>query len=471
MELHNLLARQMNRLEVSYDTVPDDLKKWQELIEKVSKAYVEADQERYLIERSMELSSRELLDLNKKLETAQQIAGLGYWVYDRAKEKITLSKELYSLFGLQVGEPLPSFEGFMEMIHEDERSHHREVVERAFSEGIQYEDEIRMQRPEGDYRWYYIFGRPILSEESGIILTGIAMDITRRKKAEEELALLNQQLVVAARQVGMADIASITLHNIGNVLSSASVSTELLKENIEQPHYQRLFAIINMLKEKLPTISEFLTQDAKGKLIPSYLITLGEYIQKDVQKIDEEIVVLKKQIQHIKDIIGTQNNISHARGMTEKVLLGDVIESALQLSANSRKFKDIKITKDFEANFRIVVDKTKLLQALVNLIQNAKEAVSANEESTPRQISIVIQKDQNNRHVEIKVEDNGIGILEENLTKVFSFGFSTKKDGHGFGLHSSAIAANEMGGSLSVESKGFGKGATFILTLPLMVPS
>ncbi len=135
MELHKLLSRQLNRLGLSYDLLPTDLERWQELIEKISKAYVEADQERYLTERSMDLSSHELLSLNKRLEEAQHIAGLGYWVYDRAKSKITLSKELHFLFGLAEGEPIPTFDEFMQMVHEDQRAPLQALVERAFSEG------------------------------------------------------------------------------------------------------------------------------------------------------------------------------------------------------------------------------------------------------------------------------------------------------------------------------------------------
>jgi signal transduction histidine kinase len=70
----------------------------------------------------------------------------------------------------------------------------------------------------------------------------------------------------------------------------------------------------------------------------------------------------------------------------------------------------------------------------------------------------------------IRVEDNGIGIPPENLTRIFSHGFTTRPDGHGFGLHIGAINAREMGGSLSVASEGTGRGATFTLILPMSPP-
>jgi signal transduction histidine kinase len=69
--------------------------------------------------------------------------------------------------------------------------------------------------------------------------------------------------------------------------------------------------------------------------------------------------------------------------------------------------------------------------------------------------------------VRVQVKDNGIGIAPENLVKIFSHGFTTKKEGHGFGLHTCALAARDMGGSLVAESEGLGRGATFTLELPI----
>ncbi len=471
MELHPLLVRQLNRLGLTSDKLHSEPKKWLELIEKVSKAYVEADQERYLIERSMDLSSRELLELNKKLETAQQTAGLGYWSYDKSTEKITLSKGLYTIFGLKHDEPLLTFEEFMQLVDGKQRSRFRELIEKAFSEEIDCEDEIQMQRPDGEYGWYYIYGRPLKDKTKKVILTGIAMDITGRRKAEEEVALLNQQLITTARQIGMADVASTTLHNVGNILSSASVSAELLQEYIEQPHFKKLFSIMDILKEHLPTLSDFLTQDHQGKLIPQYLVSLNEYLRKDNEIFVGEISLLRQKIQHIKDIIGTQDTLTRAGGMTEKVSLTDIINKALQLSENSPKFKDIEIKKEYEEDLIIIVDKTKLLQILVNLIQNAKESLATKEQSNLKLLQLIIRKDEPLNKIEIIVEDNGVGILKENLTKIFSLGFTTKDSGHGLGLHSSAIAAQEMGGSLLAESKGIGKGAGFTLVLPYIAPN
>ena len=69
--------------------------------------------------------------------------------------------------------------------------------------------------------------------------------------------------------------------------------------------------------------------------------------------------------------------------------------------------------------------------------------------------------------LEIEVEDNGCGIRDEDLQRIFHHGFTTKKNGHGFGLHVSANAATEMGAKLHVHSDGPGRGASFFLDIPL----
>ena len=110
------------------------------------------------------------------------------------------------------------------------------------------------------------------------------------------------------------------------------------------------------------------------------------------------------------------------------------------------------------------MEKQKVLQILVNLVKNAADALGENSKE-PRGITLLTTLEEGNR-VKISVRDNGIGISQENLTRIFAHGFTTKKTGHGFGLHTGALAAKEMGGALIAQSDGHGTGATFILELP-----
>jgi len=105
------------------------------------------------------------------------------------------------------------------------------------------------------------------------------------------------------------------------------------------------------------------------------------------------------------------------------------------------------------------------LQILINLIRNAKYALDEVERIDKK---IVISISAPNEHcIQIVVSDNGIGISPENLTRIFAHGFTTREGGHGFGLHSGAIAARSMGGFITVASPGIGQGASFTLELPI----
>ncbi len=114
----------------------------------------------------------------------------------------------------------------------------------------------------------------------------------------------------------------------------------------------------------------------------------------------------------------------------------------------------------------ILVDRHKLLQILVNLLSNARHALmeSGREDKV---LTLRIEPGARQDRLRIAVSDNGVGIPAENLHRLFSQGFTTKKSGHGFGLHISALAAAEMGGTLTCESAGSGHGATFSLELPV----
>jgi signal transduction histidine kinase len=126
------------------------------------------------------------------------------------------------------------------------------------------------------------------------------------------------------------------------------------------------------------------------------------------------------------------------------------------------------VIRDFQPVPQILAERGKVLQILVNLIRNAKYAADDGRH-TDKVITLRITTGAPGR-VHLAVQDNGVGIPAENLTRIFGHGFTTRKTGHGFGLHSSANAAKEMKGSLSVHSDGPGQGASFTLDLPATPP-
>ena len=465
MGYHKTLERQMNRLNINAMTVPSDLQTWEKFLDLVSKTYGEADQERYLLERSMELSSRELIELNKNLETAQQIAHLGYWEVEPAKDKVFWSKELYVLHGLAIGEVPPNYEGFLNMIYEEDRDHMKELLETAKSNFENYENELRIKSADGEYHWFYTTFHHVLKEGESF-LQGVVLDISTRKKTEQEIIELHNQLVVSARLAGMADIAASTLHNIGNVLNSAHVSIEFLKERISQSELKEVDKVMDLLEGHSDHLSEYLQNDPQGKYIPEYLAALFKTAKQEYDIVSQEVDRISKNMSHINDIILTQNDISRTLGMKEKVFLPQVIDAALGMADTSFEQYNIHVEKNYQKPPYIIVDKVKLLQILVNLIRNAKEALIGSPEDKERIMTLSLEEENPSHQIKIIIKDTGVGILKENMSKIFSLGFTTKERGHGLGLHMSALNTQEMGGKMTVESEGLGKGATFTVFIP-----
>lgn len=287
-------------------------------------------------------------------------------------------------------------------------------------------------------------------------------EIDERKKLELKNNELTTQLVSAARQAGMADIATSVLHNIGNVLNSANISVSIVSHRIKHSKLADLVKLSSLLDNHKEDLTTFLTENEQGKHIIPYIKLLTQAWKNDCELLTTEMLGLSKNIDHIKNIIIQQQSLSGTIGFQEKISIPECIEHCIAL--NITQNKQIKITRDYRLERSVIIDKVKLMQIIVNLIKNSVDAI---QEQNPPSAQLILRTfGKNDSCFIIEVSDNGIGIAKKNMTKLFSYSFTTKKTGHGFGLHASAISAQEMGGKLSVSSKGVGKGASFTLELP-----
>jgi len=184
--------------------------------------------------------------------------------------------------------------------------------------------------------------------------------------------------------------------------------------------------------------------------------------------IGDEINQLARNVDHIKHIVAAQRSFAKAGGSSEEVDLVELIEDSLRINGLKNGTDGIELICDFQHCGPAVVDKHKLLQILANFISNAKKAV-ADADLSVRRITASLSQCDDDHHsmARIRVTDTGVGISPENLKRIFQHRFTTRKDGHGFGLHAAANDANAMGGSVSVSSTGSGAGATFTLEIPL----
>jgi signal transduction histidine kinase len=294
-------------------------------------------------------------------------------------------------------------------------------------------------------------------------------DITAIKEAEEERDKLNRQLVEASRSAGMAEVATSVLHNVGNVLNSINVSTTLVLDLVKKSRLNLLGRVAAMVNEQRGNLAAFFATDDRGKQLPDYLTKLTEHLAAEQAQVVGEIELTRKNVEHIKDIVAMQQSYAKVSGVVEKVKVADLAEDALRMNAVALARHDVKVVRDYPAApVEIYVERQKVLQILVNLIRNAKYAC---DDSGRADKCLTIRIGASPDHVRIIVADNGVGIPRENLTRIFNHGFTTREHGHGFGLHSGALAATEMGGELTVQSAGTGCGATFKLELPLQPPA
>lgn len=287
----------------------------------------------------------------------------------------------------------------------------------------------------------------------------------RVEERTRELLEAERELIDAARMAGMAEIATNVLHNVGNVLNSVNVSAELITRKLSTSKTLGLGKAVKMINEHAEDLGQFMTHDEKGKLLPLYFNQLVDSIATEQSSIVDELAQLTRSIDHIKDIVATQQAYAGAARLVEPLNVVDLFEDALRMNSGALSRHHVTVIKDYQATPTIIGDKHRLLLILINLISNAKYAmseVSNHERRMTLGVRII-----DNATLRFSVEDQGEGIAAENMARIFNHGFTTRKEGHGFGLHSCALAAVEMNGHLHVHSDGPGQGAVFTLEIPL----
>ena len=313
----------------------------------------------------------------------------------------------------------------------------------------------------------------------------LTREIAERKHAEQELSrykdhleeLVAQRtrelqsaqgrLVELSRRAGMAEVASGVLHNVGNVMNSVNVGAHVVRDALRSLSVERLANVCALLEQNSGRLGAYLEKDPAGRKIPEYLAKLADALAADKTRIREEIDQVLEHLEHMKKIIAAQQSYAKVNGVTEVCTLQEIAETAIAISEAALRGSRIRVVRRYDELPQALLDRHQILQILVNLISNAKHAIEE-KGAEDRVLEIVIARDGSNGRIE--VSDNGIGIAPENIGKIFNHGFTTKKTGHGFGLHNCANAAQQMEGTLDAFSEGRGQGARFVLRLPLPSP-
>ncbi|MBL9202349.1 MAG: PAS domain-containing protein [Opitutaceae bacterium] len=318
--------------------------------------------------------------------------------------------------------------------------------------------------PDGRESWVITTKLPLRDETGAIIGTfGLTKDVTDKHRLQQQLESAQRRLVEASRLAGMAEVATGVLHNVGNVLTSVNVSASVLAASARRGKTEAIGQLASLLRQHAASGVD----EARLRRLPELLTSLAASAIEERQAMLRELASLQENIDHIKDIVTMQQAYAKMAGAVEPLDAAALMADALRMNAGALQRHRVVCDSDFQPTPPVLGEKGKILQILVNLIRNAKYAADDGPAHEKR-ITLRVAPLGADR-VRLAVEDNGVGIAPENLSKIFTHGFTTRATGHGFGLHSSLAAAHELRGSLTVHSEGPGRGACFTLELPAAV--
>jgi NO-binding membrane sensor protein with MHYT domain/signal transduction histidine kinase len=398
------------------------------------------------------------------LALATRAAGISSWELDIATRKtLWTENEIESLRAVGVDTQVQP-DAVMNMTHPDDRAIMFDAIRAATAEKREIcKFRFRVVTPAGDAihleAHARIFCDAIGSPER---ILGVSWDVTEQVLQEERKRELQSQLRDASRDAGMAEVATGVLHNVGNVLNSLGVSASLLQSQLRDSRVGNVHRIAEMLSAQGEGVGKFLENDERGRQMPAYLAQLGENLSAENQRLQAEAEAISAHVGHIRNIVAAQQTYARRGGVTETIDLAEMLDSAIAI--HFAEMTDVTVKREYEPLAPLTLDRHKLIQILGNLLSNARHALK-NRSDGERRLTLCVRR-QDCGMVAIEVQDSGVGISVDVLDRLFEFGFTTKKDGHGFGLHTSAILAKELAGDLSAFSDGPGRGARFILRLP-----
>lgn len=404
--------------------------------------------------------------LSIRFTIATRAAQAGVWEWQEHNDALWWNEMMYAIYGCSADTFRPSLATAIAMIHPDDLPVAQAAWTNALEQTNQLHVRFRIIRPDGSI--IHVDSRATVvtdARTSQRRLVGITLDINQRVAAEQRERLLQKQLREASHKSGMAEVATGVLHNVGNVLNSLGVASSTVQVLLKASQFDRVQRVAAMLEVHRDALGEFLAQDPRGKRLPEYLTALGVQLKKDAARLQQEFDAISGHVQYLCEIVRAQQSFARAGGGEEAVDVGELVDTALAL--NGQSLKGVQITREIANNLpQVLTDRYKLLQIIVNFVANACDAMTSNGSVPPR---ISIRARMIDGQIEIAVEDSGMGMAADVLPRIWEFGFTTKAHGHGFGLHSSAIAAQQLGGTITAHSPGPGLGACFCIRLPVSI--
>ncbi len=418
------------------------------------------------LEYKVEVRARNLRMSEERYARAVAAGKVGIWDWKIGSWWLYVAPNLKAMLGFSDHEITNNLKDWLKLIHpEDRQSLFRRIMEQLAHEPHVYEGEHRMFHKDGRIVWFFVRGAAVLDDKGRVIrLSGSNTDITQRKKAEIELQKAQETSLAQAHTVGRAEFATGVLHNIANVLNSVNVTGNFIQELVSRSRIPLLSRAFTLLEANTDNLVTFLTEDAKGSKLPEYLTRVGGVIEKDFKELQRLVLEINDKIHLMRDVIETQQTHAKNNERLEAQDIAKLTEDALKIQMEAIKKHAIRIHRNYRPIPKVTIPTSSFLHVLINLLKNAIEAM---EECPPSRKNLQIDISEEDNWVVLKISDSGVGISEPNIKNLFQHGFTTKKYGHGFGLHFCRNAIEAMGGTIRASSGGKDNGATFILSLPV----
>jgi NO-binding membrane sensor protein with MHYT domain len=397
------------------------------------------------------------------LALATRAAGISSWELDIAtRTTLWTENEIEALRAAGI-DTRERPDAMLELTHPADRSIMFDAIKTAMAANKDVCDfRFRVMTPAGEAVYLEAHARIFCNTDgSPERILGVSWDVTHQVQQEERKQELQLQLRDASRAAGMAEVATGVLHSVGNVLNSLGVSASMMQSQLRDSRVTNVQRVAGLLEEQRERLGQFLQEDERGKQLPGYLQQLGEHLNAENLRLQTEAAAIAAHVGHIRTIVAAQQTYARRGGVTEVIDVAELLDNAVAI--HFADMTDVTIRREYCALEPLTLDRHKLIQILGNVLSNARHALKAHANS-PRRLTLRIRRDTDS--VLVEVQDSGVGIAQDVLARLFEFGFTTKRDGHGFGLHTSAILAKELAGELLAFSDGPGQGARFALRLP-----
>ena len=371
--------------------------------------------------RQLQASEADLRETEQRMELAASAADLGMWVWDIERDDVWMTDKRRALYGFAPSEKL-DIERLRNVVHPEDRESVRVAVDNALNTGAEYDTEYRIVLPAGQVRWMSGRGRVEFNREGKPVrMRGVALDITERWHAGQELQQLRQEIAHVSRVSIMGQLASALAHEInqplGAILRNAEAAELFIRH--ESPDLNEICAILADIRK----------DDQRASAVISRMRALLKGHSLDARPIE------------VGELVGEVAALARVDAATRQVMLETNVSLGLP-SVNG--------------------DRVHLEQVLLNLILNGMDALNGTTQND-RRVTVGARLD-GPQSVQIAVSDTGSGIPADDLARVFEPFFTTKSHGMGMGLPISRTIIEAHGGRLWAENNS-GGGATFRFTL------